>query len=257
MFGNMEISYSILPLAIFSFYNFFKDKKFKYLMYATISTLVILILGSRGTILCVAIFILLYTLFNIKRNIIIVSSLIIVSIMLLFNYNQIIDSSIQLLDYYGMSSRTLIKLRDGEITYDNGRKNIQEVAMEKLDENPLFGLGLGVERIYINDEINNMMKDMTSSYTHNLFIEILVQFGYFIGGIIIIYLIFLCIRAFLKAEKLEKDFIIIFFSMEIVRLMFSSSYLLSPLFFLLLGKSFNIVYRKKEKINETNINFTE
>lgn len=178
MLGNMEISYSILPFIIFSFYTFLENKSIKYLIYALITTSIVVIVGSRGTILCIGIFFILYLALNMKKHFVIIVSLIVLLILGIINYDLILERTISILNSYGIGSRTLVKLQNGEITNDTGRGRIHDVAWKYLDKAPLTGLGLGVERIYINKEINNMTKDMTSSYPHNLFIEILAQFGY-------------------------------------------------------------------------------
>ena len=247
MLGNMEISYSILPLAIFSFYYFFENKSIKFLFYAIFSSLMIVIIGSRGALLCIVMFFILYAITNFKKNLVVTTLIIVLGISFLFNYDKIINQAIYILDYYNIGSRTLAKFANGDITNDTGRSRLHEVAIENLDKKPLIGLGLGVERIVINKEVNNMEKDMSSSYSHNLIIEILAQYGYIIGGIVILCLGYLIIRAFIKGKKIERDFIIVLFSMEIIRLFLSSSYLLSPLFFLLLGGCFNIIDKEKVK----------
>lgn len=258
MLGNMEISYSILPLSIFSFYYFFENKSIKFLLMAILSTLTIVVVGSRGTVLCIMAYLLLYAITNMKKNIILIVILTIMAVGAFYNYDKIIDGTIEMLANYNIYSRTLAKLQKGEIADDTGRGKIKEVAIENLENKPLLGLGLGVERIYINKEINNMNRDMSSCYPHNLIVEILVQYGYIVGGIIITYLSYLLLETIIKGNKVERDFVIIFFSMEIVRLFLSSSYISSPLFFLLLGGCFKIIYKKKgETVNESSIDCTK
>ena len=244
--GNMEISYSILPLCILSLYFSLKCKKTKYIVSFIISILIIIGVGSRGPLLCILAFFILYLMNNFNKNKILIFVFIIISAVLIFNYNAILDGLIEICQKYEINSRTIYKIKNGTIKDDNGRIDIQKSAIEQLNDSPFFGTGIGVERIKINNEV--MRKDIGSSYPHNFIIEIVTQYGYIIGSLIIIYLIYLFIKTLLQSNIKEKEFIIILFSVEIVRLMLSSSYLRSPLFFLWLGSIVNIVYRRR--VNE-------
>ncbi len=250
MSGNMEISYSILPITIISIYFFLKEKSIKYLLSAIISVFIILGIGSRGPLLCIASYIILYLMSNFKKNKLIIIILILATFLVFYNYNSILTSLIQICHHYDINSRTLYKIRDGSIVDDTGRGKIQDVAIEQLKEQPLIGTGIGVERIKINELV--MQKDMGSAYPHNFIIEIMVQYGYVIGSIILFYLLYLLIKSLIKSNTIERELLIIIFSTEIIRLMVSSSYLRSSLFFLWLGLSINIVYRRKKNEKASN-----
>lgn len=256
MSGNMEISYSILPLSIISIYFAIKEKKILYLLSTIASVLVILGIGSRGPLLCIAVFIILYLLEDFKRNKLIILFFTLLVCFTFFNYTNILNGLIDFFEKYDINSRTLYKIRDGSIENDNGRGNIQEVAWNQLKDHPILGTGIGVERIKINQLIMN--KDMGSSYPHNIIVEIMTQYGYIIGTMIILYLSCLFIISLLKSNSFERELLIIIFSTEIIRLMLSSSYLRSSFFFLWLGLSINIVYRKRrKKVEEHSDNITD
>ena len=255
MSGNMEISYSILPVLIISLYFALKEKNVKYLIYATFSLIIIIAVGSRGPLLCIMAFVILYLMLNFKKSKILIIALLALTIVVFYNYNSILDGLIDLFEEYNISSRTLYKIKNGSISDDTGRSSIKEVAFEQLEEHPWLGTGIAVERIKINELVMN--KDMGSCYPHNLLIEILVQYGYVIGTAIILYLIYLVIKSVQKGNIDEKELLIIIFSIEIIRLMLSSSYLRSSLFFLWLGLSINVVYKnREEKIEENSNNST-
>ena len=252
MSGNMEISYSILPLSIISIYFALKEKKIIYFISALCSGMVIIGIGSRGPLLCIAVFIVVHLLSDFKKNKILIVFMVVISCLVFCNYNSILDELIDLFKKYDINSRTLYKIRDGSIEDDTGRSDIQEVALQQLSEHPILGTGIAVERIKINQLVMN--KDMGSCYPHNLIIEILVQYGYIIGTGIILYLCYLFIKSIRKGSQIERELLIIIFSTEIIRLMLSSSYLSSSLFFLWLGLSINIVYRNRRMEVEENSN---
>ena len=244
MLGNMEISYTILPLLLFSLLIFLNENKIKFLIIALFSSAIIVIMGSRGTILCIASFLIMYYMMNFKKNffylIIIATSLIGV----IWNFNNIIDITINKFKSLGISSRTLYKLQNGDILNDTGRGKIQEVAIEALNEHPILGLGIGGERILVNDKIYEMTKDMSTCYPHNLAIEIIVQYGYFIGTMLIIFLIGLLVNTIKNTSGNERNIFLLLVSQEVIKLLVSSSYIISPMFFLVLGISFNKLRRK-------------
>lgn len=239
MLGNMEISYTILPLVMFSLLIFLREKNIKFLIISIFSGLVILIVGSRGPLLCIACFILFYHLFNFNKKILYTTIVAIIGFIIILNLNPIIDFMINSLENYGISSRTLYKLKNGDILNDTGRGKIQDVVWEELNENPIMGLGLGGERIIVNERIYNMSKDMSSCYPHNFIIEVLSQYGYIWGMLIIIFLLCIFLKALEKSKENEKNVVLLLFSMDIIKLFLSSSYIMSPMFFLLLGICFN------------------
>ena len=88
-----------------------------------------------------------------------------------------------------------------------------------------------------------MQKDMNSCYPHNIILEVYSNYGIIIGTFIIL-IISIRIIYFNKNRSMEeKNVLAFFFSCEVIRLLVSSSYLRSPIFFIFLG----ILFYKKEK----------
>ena len=255
MLGNMEISYSILPTAIFSAYDVLKSKSFKNILYFASSTVLIFLVGSRGPLLCIFAFIILYSLLQSKFKVkILISILLIFSAFIVFRTDTL-QTFRNTLAEHNIYSRTLDKFLTGSISDDTGRSKIQKIVIEDLNNNLITGTGIGGERIKINFERYDMKKDMSSCYPHNLILEILVHYGMIVGTTIIITIFILSIKAFKKGRSQERDMIIIIFSMEIVRLFISSSYTMSPLFFLYLGLIYSIIKRSGK--NEICNNLTQ
>ena len=88
---------------------------------------------------------------------------------------------------------------------------------------------------------------MSTCYPHNLAIEIIVQYGYFIGTMLIIFLIGLLVNTIKNTSGNERNIFLLLVSQEVIKLLVSSSYIISPMFFLVLGISFN---KLRRKINE-------
>ena len=250
MLGNMEISYAILPLLIFYLYLFFKERNLKSLMLSFMLFVLLIVVGSRGPLLCIAAFIIMYLLSNMRKNKILTLLITVLILFVSFHFDSILQYSIEILNENNLNSRTLIKIRNGDISNDTGRSYIYDVVKNELEENPILGIGLGVDRIVINNKIYSMTKDMSSCYPHNVILEILVQYGYFIGGATLLVISYLILKAFFISDTDGRNIIIYFFATEIVRLFISSSYIVSPITFMLIGICYSIIKEKKK--NEEN-----
>lgn len=244
MLGNMEISYTILPLLLLSLLIFLNEKKIKFLMIALFSCTIVVIMGSRGTLLCIAIFLIMYYIINFKKEFFHVIIIVTLLIGIMWNFNNILAITINKFESWGISSRTLYKLENGDILNDTGRGKIQKVVIEALNEHPILGLGIGGERIIVNDKIYKMTKDMSTCYPHNLIIEIIAQYGYFVGIMLIVFLIGLLVNTIKNTNGNERNILLLLVSQEIIKLLVSSSYIISPMLFLVLGICF---YKVREK----------
>ena len=125
----------------------------------------------------------------------------------------------------GLSNRIMNYFVEGAFMDDSGRSSIQDALLSAMDMAPAFGYGLAGDRNITN-----------GSYAHNLFLELIVSFGW-VGGIAISLLIVtIIIRAYycLKS-KTEKGFFFLLFSCGFIHLMISGSFLHSSFFFLLIG----------------------
>lgn len=244
MLGNMEISYTILPLLLLSLLIFLNEKKIKFLMIALFSCTIVVIMGSRGTLLCIVSFLIMYYIINFKKEFFHVIIIVTLLIGIIWNFNNILAITINKFESWGISSRTLYKLENGDILNDTGRGKIQKVVIEALNEHPILGLGIGGERIIVNDKIYKMTKDMSTCYPHNLIIEIIAQYGYLVGTMLIVFLIGLLVNTIKNTNGNERNILLLLVSQEIIKLLVSSSYIISPMFFLVLGICF---YKVREK----------
>ena len=124
----------------------------------------------------------------------------------------------------GINSRTLTQLLNQTFFDDSGRSTIQETVIANIG---LLPKGLYYDRIVAN-----------GSYTHNLFLEILLEYGYLLGGAIIAWLCFRMIKSVfsIKGDTAASVFMYSLVGSGFFKLMFSSSYLLNePGFWLLIG----------------------
>lgn len=258
---SMALSYYILLPSIIYLDEFIDKFSVKALILVLLSIIIILALGSRGAILCIIVFTILKLLgsisdINYKR----LSLYLIVlgTILLTFLNSQNILSYLNDFFYgFGISSRSinLFLLEDISLT---GRDNLYGIVIEEIKDNPFIGIGLGGD--------NRVLLEY--SYVHNIFIEILGNFGLIIGPIIIILLLFMILKCLISKDPINHNMIIIWFGLGFVHLIVSSSYLTDIKFWIFAGlvlriyneKTIDIsnkgydVENKKDVINGENCN---
>lgn len=92
-----------------------------------------------------------------------------------FRFDSLINILANLFDAIGINSRTLrLLISDELISHDSGRDAVAEMTWRLIAQNPLFGSGVWADRQYM---------DM---YCHNVFLELLLDYGYIGAGIILL-----------------------------------------------------------------------
>lgn len=234
---SMTYGYNLLIPACLVFYCFIRYAKIKWLFYGSVFGVFMLLRGSRASVLCLMVFIILAYVMIHKENInkgklarIIV--LLIVGIIVLMNFKNIIS----LLRNIFPSSRTLVLLASN-INFDSGRSNIQSLYWDAINAHPFRVNGIFSDRIYYS----NLMRgayDMTN-YPHNFIVELFYQWGIPLGIIVFIVLVVGIIKSIWYSNKNDDaeliSFILIMFVAGFLKLFFSASYLVSVEFYLLVG----------------------
>lgn len=227
---DMGMGFSLLVAAI---YFITRQNIYCYLI-TLFLTAIILVACSRSPLLALAIFAGYY--FFIEKRKSKVALFVIPLLVLLVIFIKPILSSIQ---SYGIESRTIVMFLSDDINNASGRDNIYPVMEKCIEENPLFGIGIyGDRTLYRSD-------DVSTSYAHNLFLEIWVDYGVFFGSLFI--LAIFVVPVFL-IWKVRQDCRIVFMVIAIgclIPLFFSGSYLVSPLFATYLGFCYYIIKNRK------------
>ncbi|MFW6008892.1 MAG: O-antigen ligase family protein [archaeon] len=234
---SMSLSYYMLLPALMYLNYFFNKKKLSYILFFLISLMIIISFGARGPILCISIYF-LYELirFNKKMDIksFILYVLIIFSlIIIVFFYEDILIFINDFLGNFGIRSRT-INLFIRENIHMSGRDDIFMKGIQTIRDNPLIGVGIAGDR------------HLRGNYIHNIFLEILMNYGVIIGLFLIILILSMSIWGIFLNEKNKSDLIAIWFCMGFVPLLVSSSYLIKIEFWIFLGILFNLFSRKSK-----------
>ena len=89
----------------------------------------------------------------------------------------------------GFSTRIFTFIIEGDITASKGRESLAKQAVEAIIENPMWGYGITADRA------------MFGIYPHNMFLEILCQYGIVFGSLLIITMLVITVIALLKSRK--------------------------------------------------------
>ncbi len=184
----------IFPTNILIYYFFNIDtkkiNKIMTIMFAISNIFIICAFGSRGALVCIASYF-IFTLFikkekNLKNYIIQTIIVALFWILILF-YKDIIKLLIELFSNLGLNSRTLYILLNN-VTHDSGRKKIWSSILTNIIDNPFLIRGINADYLLLG------------TYSHNIILEFLYEFGVLIGIPSIIY-IFYNIKKTLSAKE--------------------------------------------------------
>ncbi len=242
---NLAYGYNVLFFTLVFLYYAVKDRKVADIGMTILGCCMIFLGGSRGPLACVLVFIVLY--FTVMangrmryRNAVII---VVFGVIVLFFYEPIIRVIASVVERFGLNPRTLIMLLENNITDDTGRDLIWKTTVQMIRENP-FGYGaMGTRPVifYLIDV----------GHPHQLFLEILVDFGIFVGGAIVVFLVVNTFRIFAKkTDDLWKSVFLIVFC-RACQMMVSGTYWHVASFWgcIAIGVSLYLSEKRKVRIN--------
>lgn len=237
---SMPLSYYMLLPAIINTYRLFMKKSTGSILKVIISLIIILSLGSRGPIMSFGVYIILASIKNIKKitytSLLLYTSIFFALILGIVFFQNIIAYIYGLLMNFGIRSRTLYLFMQDNL-HLSGRDALYEVIIRQIAENPIIGIGIAGDRVFLGGR-----------YSHNIFIEIFSNFGVIIGSIIIVVITFISYKAILSKNKFDSNINIIWFCLGFIPLLVSGTYLTDFKFWIFLGLAIRIIkdrHRKK------------
>ena len=247
--GYMNFSYENLVFVISAFWIAIHKRNLLMWIAAPVGVIILIFTGCRGAVLCVFVYIILE--FLLSKNIHIVSKVLFFSVLTLifFNLENLMMGLDRYIKQFGYSSRTIEMFFEGTLQDDSGRTTIFEYAWELIKEKPVLGYGMAGSAVPLFEKIEGFTPTGgQGAYSHNLFLELMLHFGVFLGGSICVWLIVYTVRAYIKCKKTHSyNIIFLFFSITIPKLMVSSIYLAEPEFFVFLGLILNLCYYSAEQ----------
>lgn len=246
----MTFSYNLLFGLSICTYHAFENKSRLSQFLALAGVLVLLFGGARGALVTFLTFLLLYSIFLRKnrlnyKSLFLSSFLGMVLIYTYLNFESIVRSLMVFGSDFGINSRTLSQIAEGSFLESYGRTNIREVLIAGITDSPITGYGLWGDRFVTLNYGHGK-----ASYAHNIFLEIVTQFGVILGIFLIITLLWLIIKKVYHNDR-SYYFVILFCVIPsgLIKLFFSGSYLNEPYFFFLIGLLFYRHIRIKNHVS--------
>lgn len=240
---NMSMSYRALLPVLIIIWNAMEKRRIWDYIFTMIGMFLILSLGTRGPLVCLLFFIVGYLFFfkKYKNNFLIKSSLLSIFILLYSFVGHIIIFLREISVMLGVSTRIYDSFIDNAfINYEdsNGRNFLHEIIIKKIQEdNDGFGYGFFGDRQFTP----------AGEYCHNFELELLVSFGKYGGGIILMILFIFIYKTFKKTYGSPAcSLLFAFFCATFMQLQFTGSYTTTPWFWLYLGL-FPIILRGRNK----------
>ncbi len=189
--------------------------------------------GSRGSLLCSALLIVVNLPFTaVKKKI----KYLVVAVVAFLVASLFWEHILLILQRLFPGSRNVLILTQGIPLYGSGREEIYGRIAQEILRNPFSFRGIYSDRFFLSDG-SSSIDVLWGSYTHNIVLEWLYQFGVWCIPAIIAFVAWM-IKAFFKVKESDesiKRLTIIIYTFAIGQLMISSSYLISPSFGLLVG----------------------
>lgn len=219
---SMSFSYYLLlPVLYFTYKMANNGINFVTLIAVCIGVLMIIVYGSRGSLITWCIYVVAILLFSSIRLYKKLLFLIPVFCMIVFS-DSIISLIVSLSRKLGASSRTLNLYLSNELLFhDSGRKNLYMVSSKAIKEHPLIGNGIGADYRLLD------------VYTHNIVLDFALHYGVIIGFVLVLILVIVFIKTYMDCSN--KNLFIMFFCYGLIPLLFSGTYFTSVGFFVLLG----------------------
>ena len=251
--GMYFITYSFLPSALFSILIALKEKSVLYFLIFIYLVSEIFMIGARGPILCIMIFVVTLITFGTKNKIV-KTSIILIAILFSSVIMFFSKGLIAFLFERFPDLRMTQFLSNGDVFDFSTRQDIFTYGWDFILKDPWKIRGLLADRVFytynfigtnkLGAYVNESM--ISGLYAHNIWLELSIEFGILFGTAIIIVIGCIIIKSIIntKRDKLVTFVYILIATIGIVPLFFSFSYLTYDLFWLLLGLSINITYRK-------------
>lgn len=219
---SMVRAYNFLPFAcLIVWYSIENGGLFNIIM-SLISIFLLFSMGARGPIVCFVSFVVIYLVFFKElKHAKYIKPLLIVSFLVFFQFSKELASFLATISsFFGLSTRVFTSIQEETLVNyqeSSGRDNLYYDAIDYISRNDVyFGEGLYSDR-YITG---------TDQYVHNLEIELLCDFGWIGGSILILLLALFVARAFNRVKGTQGAiFLLVFFCTAIIGAQFSGSFL--------------------------------
>lgn len=226
-YDNMWAAYQILPhVCMMLWATLEKFSLWKSITFF-LGLMFLLSCGTRGPFVCLGFYGIIYFFFYMKFKgaIYVKTGIIAITFIIALHLKEILYLLVKTFTNLQLSTRILDKIISGELGNDSQRGALRDILYTALESGDQFwGLGyFGTMRYGI-------------IYSHFLPLDFFCNYGYLMGSILLI-LLFATIGAafWITRGQRTQIFIVFLFSISIIKLLLSNTFILEPYFFMLIG----------------------
>lgn len=238
---SQYIGYSALPAVIIFVDAAFERMRLLNGALAAVSGIMVLSTGSRGPVVVAVVYVVARAVLQFRtspRAAVVAAGLGIAATIVALRFSGGFLAALQpLLERFGMSTRVVTLLLEGTLLEDRARSELVEHTLNLIAQHPFAGVGMSNERAILANLMGAAVDtEAIGWYPHNIFLELLAQFGVILGTLIILLLLTAILRAVLTSGDPDRRALtLVFVGLGLLPLLFSASYLSWPAFFGLLG----------------------
>ena len=240
------LSYLLLPSAIILQYHcFHSTNRIRFLVYiiaAIVSFGLLLSTGARGPLAIAVVYFIgsciLPKRFSPELRFALFLLIVFVAVFVLVNLESVMSLLMTVMGENGLSVR-LARLYELNVLFvDDGRSSFADMTLGAILNAPL-GVGVGQDCVILASAQG--AEAIAGNYPHNIFLEILLQFGIVVGTVILVGLACLIWKSFSKGTELERSYLCIMLMLGVMPLLVSGTYLEWDYFWATLGVCIAII----------------
>lgn len=245
---DLDFGYNIVFVAVVAMVCALQERK-RYMWFVVAGCMILdLRFGSRGSLICMAAMVLLWTLFSKTtpvRKLAAMTCIIAFTVFFLVNAQDILQFMANILqDSFGLESRTITSILQGEALDDNGRDGIYDLVKSALASNP-YGYGAYGDRPIIGPYFY-------WGYCHNILYEMSINFGIFCAPAILIAILTATVIGMIRSRSSARRVLIMICLSMCMRLLVSDTFWGNDFFWMLVG--ILLVYRNGKDCDEKKFN---
>jgi hypothetical protein len=229
---NMIVyAYNILPHVTYVAYWMIEKRTFSSVLFFLLGFLLQISMANRGSIVCLISFILIYIVavrFT-KQKVSTKIAISVVGVLVIVFFEPVALALYALMSSLNLNTRVLDFVFSENFITSEGRDMITETIWGTFKNDMFETHGIGGEN------------QLGIIYAHNIMLEWWFSFGIIMGSFVMIALICLLVKAFRKATSVALAFLLLLLTSGFECLFMSGTYLMTPLFFMLIGYSVNCI----------------
>ena len=222
---------SILVGLVAVFYLALRDKKRLDITMSVLGTIILLIVGSRSSFVAIVFFWVIYLVSIAKSKELSFLIVFVALLVIAFGLDPLLKFTANVAQGIGLTGHLTEALQTGGVFVDEQREELY-LGFTALIRQSAWGYGILGDR-YISYQHGIFWKPI---YPHNIYLEVLVNFGYILGSVIaVIFTIWIIRSLFFVKNRRYRLVVLVLATVSYVKLLFMSSYWIDQMFFMLLG----------------------